>query len=119
MTEQSDELEQTQDRRDVIGKLKDFSPDFVSMISEFCLGKVYARPTLSDNTKEVVAIVSLISLGSDRLAGHFESALQQGMKQEQLTEVVILSSVYLGFPRAIDAMLVLHEAVQVSKNNSN
>jgi len=119
MADQSDELEQTQDRRDVIGKLKEFSPDFVSMISEFCLGEVYARPSLSDNTKEVVAIVSLVSLGSDRLAGHFESAIQQGMTQDQLTEIVILSSVYLGFPRAIDAMLVLYDVVHALKNNSN
>ncbi len=120
MADQQDELESTQDRRDVIGKLSEFAPDFVSMISNFCLGEVYARPALPENTKEVVAIVSLISLGSDRLKGHIESALAQGSTKEELSEVIMLSSIYLGFPRAIDAMLVLHETVNsLSAEDSN
>jgi len=111
-------LAQTHDRRDVIGTLSTFSPDFVSMISEFCLGQVHARPTLTENTKEVVAIVALISLGSERLKGHFESAIQQGMSKEELIEIVTLSSIYLGFPRAIDAMLILSEAVNLDTQSS-
>jgi len=107
-------LAQTHDRRDVIGTLSKFSPDFVSMISEFCIGQVHARPALTENTKEVIAIVSLISLGSARLKGHFESALQIGITKEELIEIVTLSSIYLGFPRAIDAMLILNEAVELN-----
>ena len=104
-------LNQTQDRREVIGKLNEFSPDFVSIISKFCLGEVYNRPILPEKVKEIIAIVSLISLGSDRLKGHIESALLLGTTKEELSEVIILSSIYLGFPRAIDAMLVLQETV--------
>mgnify|MGYP000479864281 CR=1 FL=1 len=115
MPEHTEELTQTQDRRDVIGKLSEFSPDFVNMISQFCLGEVYSRPTLTDSTKEIVAIVSLISLGSNRLKGHLESSLQLGVPKEELIEVIMLSSIYLGFPRAIDAMLVLHETVNRTK----
>jgi 4-carboxymuconolactone decarboxylase len=111
MPDTNEELELTQDRRDVMSKLNDFSPDFVSMISKFCLGEVYARPILPEKVKEIVAIVSLISLGSERLKGHIESALQQGATEEELREVIMLSSIYLGFPRAIDAMLVLHDTV--------
>jgi len=111
MPDHTEELAQTQDRRDVIGKLSEFSPDFVAMISQFCLGEVYSRPALPENTKEIVAIVSLISLGSDRLNGHFESALKLGVPKEELIEVIMLSSIYLGFPRAIDAMLVLNDTV--------
>ncbi len=109
MQDPNEALESTQDRRDVIGKLNDFCPDFVSMISDFCLGTVYDRPALPEQTKEIVAIVSLISLGSDRLRGHIESALKQGSTQEELSEVIMLSSIYLGFPLAIDAMLVLQD----------
>jgi 4-carboxymuconolactone decarboxylase len=119
MTEKNDELESTQDRRDVIGKLNELAPDFVSMISNFCLGEVYARPALTDKTKEIVAIVSLISLGSERLKGHLESALAQGVTKEELSEVIMLSSIYLGFPRAIDAMLVLHNALNENDDSKS
>ena len=105
----NEELSLTQDRREVIGKLNEFSPDFVSIISKFCLGEIYSRPMLPEKVKEIIAIVSLISLGSERLKGHIESALQSGATKEELSEVIILSSIYLGFPRAIDAMLILQE----------
>lgn len=106
-----EQLAETRDRRDVIAKLSDIAPDFVEMISAFCLGEVYSRPRLGSHMKEVVAIVSLISLGSERLQGHLESALDSGMSQDELVEVIMLSSIYLGFPRAIDAMLILHHLI--------
>lgn len=101
-------LSSTLDRQQVIGKLEQFSPELVSIISECCIEKVYNRSALSTHTKEVVALVALISLGSDRIQGHFETALQEGMSLEELKEIVMLSAIYLGYPRAIDAMLQLN-----------
>lgn len=107
-----EQLSKTQDRREAIAMLEEVAPEFVGMISKFCLGEVYARPVLEEKTKEVVAVVSLISLGcKERLHGHLESSLASGMTKEELSEVIMLSSIYLGFPRAIDAMLVLHSLV--------
>lgn len=110
MTDLNPSLESTQDRRDVISSLNKFSPEFVGMISKFCIGEVYERDILNEHSKEIVALVALISLGSPRLKGHFESSLNIGMSKEALSEIVMLSAIYLGFPRAIDAMLVLQEA---------
>lgn len=108
MSEQNENLHSTEDRKDVIAKLQELSPDFVGMISEFALGSVYDRPVLDDKLKEVVAITALVSLGTERLQGHLESALAKGFSKEELAEIIMLASIYLGFPRAIDAMLVLH-----------
>jgi len=110
----NDNLHSTEDRRDVIAKLGELAPDFVGMISDFALSKVYDRPILDDKLKEVVAITALISLGSERLQGHLESSLAKGFSKEELAEVIMLSSIYLGFPRAIDAMLVLHPVLEDS-----
>lgn len=109
MSEQNENLHSTEDRKDVIAKLQELAPDFVGMISEFALGSVYDRPVLDDKLKEVVAITALVSLGTERLQGHLESALAKGFSKEELAEIIMLASIYLGFPRAIDAMLVLHE----------
>ena len=108
----SEALSTTQDRRDVIDTLSTFSPELVGIISECAIEKVYNRDVLANQMKEVIAVVSLISLGSDRLKGHFESALQEGLTLEQLKEIVTLSTIYLGFPRAIDAMLKLNEVAE-------
>lgn len=108
MSKPNENLHSTEDRKDVIAKLQDLAPDFVGMISNFALGEVYDRPALDKKHKELVAITALISLGSERLQGHLESALAEGFSKEDLAEVIMLSSIYLGFPRAIDAMLVLH-----------
>ncbi|KZY96116.1 hypothetical protein A3744_33640 [Oleiphilus sp. HI0073] len=67
MSEQNKNLHATEDRKDVIAKLQELSPDFVGMISEFALGKVFDRPVLDEKLKEVVAITALISLGTERL----------------------------------------------------
>ena len=119
MSEQNENLHSTEDRKDVIAKLQELAPDFVGMISEFALGSVYDRPVLDDKLKEVVAITALISLGTARLQGHLESALAKGFSKEELAEIIMLASIYLGFPRAIDAMLVLHDvANSISKTDS-
>ncbi len=105
--EVSDDLLSTQDRQEVIAKLERVSPEFVGTIASFCIGEAFKGSKLPDDMKEVVAMVSLISLGSERLSGHFESALEAGMTKDDIVEVIKLSAIYLGFPRAIDAMLVL------------
>lgn len=118
MSEQNKNLHATEDRKDVIAKLQELSPDFVGMISEFALGKVFDRPVLDHKLKEVVAITALISLGTERLQGHLESALADGFSKDELAEIIMLASIYLGFPRAIDAMLMLHEVASVQSNTA-
>lgn len=108
-----DKLSSTQDRQTAIAKLQQISPEFVDLIAKFPIAQVQERAVLSEREREIIALVSLVGLGTtERLKGHFESALATGMSKAELSELVLQTSIYTGFPKAVDAMLALHDLIE-------
>lgn len=105
----SDKLHSTQDRQDAVAKLTSIYPDFVDLIAKFPIAEVQERTIISAREKEIVAIVALASLGTERLKGHLESAREAGVSKNELAEILLQTSIYIGFPRAVDAMLMLDD----------
>lgn len=102
-------LYNTKDRKEAIAKLSAISPDFVELIAKFPISEVQERTVISSREKEIIAIVALINLGTERLRGHLESGLRAGISKSELAEIILQTSIYIGFPRAVDAMLLLSD----------
>ena len=69
----------------VIESLKDISPDLARYIIEYPFGDVYSRETTLDNV---------------------------GATSDEISEVMILMSVYAGFPSALNGTLALKEVLK-------
>lgn len=78
-------------------------------ILEYAFGDIYTRDGLSLRDREIVTISFLISQGSPetQLKNHFQGALNVGITQKELTEIILQASLYNGFPKAIKALKVL------------
>lgn len=101
------------DGQKVIDALKDF-PVLADGIIEFAYGDVISRKVLDPRSRQLATVASLAAQGmlSPQLKVHYVGALNVGVKPEELVEVVYLTSVYAGMPKAINAANALTEVLK-------
>jgi 4-carboxymuconolactone decarboxylase len=74
------------------------------------MGEIWARNQLSLRDRSIVAISILTTLGAERsLATHVQGALHNGLSGAEIEEIVSHLGLYVGLPRATDAMVVVRE----------
>jgi 4-carboxymuconolactone decarboxylase len=95
----------------LLAALGDVAPDMVHHISAFAYGDIYARPGLEPRDRQLVTLGALTAMGGTEgeLRIHIGTALTVGLTAEQIVEALIHSTLYCGFPRAINAILVAKE----------
>ena len=99
------------------GLRQDF-PFLADAIIDYSLGEVWSRSKLDDRTRQLATVAAFAAQGNlPQLKIHAGYALRLGVTQNELKEIVYLTTVTAGFPRAIDAAQALREvfAVQSSR----
>lgn len=95
---------------------KDFSPDLIKFI--ICAqADIMARNNLNKRFRELSTISALAALGTARpqLKFHINAGINIGLTVDEIKEIMLLISVYSGFPNAINGTCVLKE-VLVERN---
>ena len=91
-------------------RVAEVAPDFARMAIEFPFGDLYARDGLDLQTREIVAIAALASLGqAKQLRMHVAATLQLGLSRAAIVEILMQSAVYGGFPAALNALAECHD----------
>ena len=95
-----------QDGVDWARAFADKHPDFARLTVEYPYGDVWTRPQLSDRDREIAVLAALTTLGGveKELASHVTMARKVGLSREEINEILILMSVYAGFPKALSAL---------------
>jgi 4-carboxymuconolactone decarboxylase len=79
---------------------------FIDLATETAFGMVWTRPGLDLKTRTLVCVVSDAATGREPELGiHLRMALRQGWTQEELTEVLLHLSAYVGLPMVREALL--------------
>ena len=79
---------------------------FIDLVTETAFGTLWTRPGLDLKTRTLVCVVSDAATGREpELAIHLRMALRQGWTQEELTEVLLHMSAYVGLPIIREALL--------------
>jgi 4-carboxymuconolactone decarboxylase len=94
--------------------LVDIAPDFIRLGIEFPYGDVLSRPGLDLKLRQIATVAALTALGDTQpqLRFHIEGALNVGCTREEIVELITQMSVYAGFPKAANAMVVAREVFQ-------
>ncbi len=93
------------------GKLiGDFAPKLVELTDQVLFGDVWERPELSKRDRSLATVAALIALNRpEQLRFHLNKALGNGLKKEELIEVITHLAFYSGWPNAMNAILVAKE----------
>lgn len=96
----------------LIESLQEIAPDLSRFVVEFPFGDIYSRPGLDPQSRSLVTIAALTTLGhaQPQLKAHIHGALNLGCTREQVIEVILQMAVYAGFPAAINGMMTAKEA---------
>lgn len=97
----------------VIESLKDISPDLGKFTIEYPFGDIYSREILDNKTKEIAVVAALTAMGNAKpqLKVHINAALNVGVTPEEISEIMLLMSVYAGFPSALNGTFTLKEVL--------
>ena len=80
---------------------------FIDVATETVFGALWSRPGLDLKTRTLICVVSDASTGRyPELDIHLRLALKQGWTEDELTEVLLHLSGYVGVPLIREAMLV-------------
>jgi 4-carboxymuconolactone decarboxylase len=89
---------------------------FLDVAIENVFGNLWTRPGLDVKTRALVCVVSDACTGREpELALHLRMALRQGWSEEELTEVLLHLSGYIGVPIIRECMMVAARVFKESR----
>ena len=101
MTKHSDAAKQ------LIGE---FAPKLVELTDRVLFDDIWERKELSPRDRSLITVAALIALNRpDQLKFHLAKALENGLQQQELIEVITHLAFYSGWPNAMTAILIAKE----------
>lgn len=87
-----------------------FAPKLVGLTDGVLFDDVWERPELSKRDRSLATVSALIAMNRpDQLRFHLNYAVQNGVKREELIEVITHLAFYAGWPSAMSAILIAKE----------
>jgi 4-carboxymuconolactone decarboxylase len=106
-------------RREVLGaeyvdasiqKADDFTRPLQELITKYCWGEVWSRPTLDRRTRSFINLAMITALNRPaELKLHVRGALNNGLTKDEIREVLLQTAIYCGVPAALDSFRVARE----------
>lgn len=91
----------------------DFSPELVKLTLEFGYADIFSRDNLDPKYRQIATISALTALGNaqPQLKFHINAGLNIGITETEIKEIMLLMSVYAGFPAAINGTNILKDVI--------
>src|SRR5689334_8505315 len=99
-----------------INQVRELFPKLAQLTDEVVFGDVWERPQLSRRDRSLVTVAALTALcRPDQLRGHLHRALDNGVKPEEIVELITHLAFYAGWPNAGSAALVAKQVLEERK----
>jgi 4-carboxymuconolactone decarboxylase len=81
--------------------IDDFNREFQDLITRYAWGEIWSRPGLDRKTRSCMVLTAMIALSHwDEFRMHVRAALNNGLTDAEIKEVILQSAVYCGVPAA-------------------
>lgn len=96
--------------------LKQFDEGFANILNEQLFGTIWTRPGLPVKTRSMITMAALMALArGPELRLHMRAALNLGITQQELKELIVHLSQYSGVPTAVEAIRAFREVTEPKK----
>lgn len=100
-------MSQSKAAQNLIGS---FAPQLVDLTDRVLFDDVWERKELSKRDRSLITVAALIALSRpDQLRFHLNYAIENGVKMEELIEVISHLAFYSGWPNAMSAIMIAKE----------
>jgi 4-carboxymuconolactone decarboxylase len=84
-----------------------FTQPMQELVTEYCWGEVWTRPGIDRRTRSMLNLAMLTALNRPHeLAAHVRGAINNGVTEDEILEVLLQSAIYVGVPAALDSFRV-------------
>ena|ERR1700716_3158024 len=81
--------------------------EFQDLLTRYAWGEIWTRPGLDRRTRSCITVAMLVALNrEEELVLHLRGALNNGVTQDEIKEVLLQSAIYCGIPAANTAFRV-------------
>ncbi len=88
----------------------DIAPKLAQLTDDVLFGDVWERPQLSKRDRSLITCAALVAHGkTEQMAFHFPRALENGVRPEELVELITHLAFYVGWPNAMSALTKARE----------
>jgi 4-carboxymuconolactone decarboxylase len=108
-------------RREVLGdahverslaQVSEFSRPIQELVTEYCWGEIWTRDGLPRATRSLINIAMLTALNrSHELAVHVRGALNNGVTEQEIQEVLLQTAIYVGVPASLESFRVAERVI--------
>jgi 4-carboxymuconolactone decarboxylase len=96
----------------------DIAPKLVELTDGVLFGDIWERSELSKRDRSLITVAALVSLyRTEQLPFHLRRALENGVTQQELVELITHLAFYAGWPSAMSAMTRAEEAFAVAPSH--
>lgn len=91
----------------------DLSPELVQFTLEYGYADIFSRDNLTPKYRQVATIAALAALGNaqSQLKFHINAGLNIGLTVENIKEIMLLMTIFAGFPAAINGTNILKQVI--------
>jgi 4-carboxymuconolactone decarboxylase len=94
-------------------KVRTIAPKLIELTEKVLFGDVWERPELSKRDRSLITVAALVALNrTEQLRGHLDRALNNGVTDNEIVELVTHLAFYSGWPTAMSAALVVKEVLE-------
>jgi len=87
-----------------------FAPKLVELTDRVLFDDIWERKELSQRDRSLITVAALIALNRpDQLRFHLVKAVENGVKEQELIEVITHLAFYSGWPNAMSAIMIAKE----------
>lgn len=106
-------------RREVLGaeyvdnaikNADEFTTPLQELVTQYCWGEIWTRPTLDRKTRSIINLSMLTALNRPHeIKLHIRGAINNGLTKDEIGEILLQTAIYCGVPAAIDSFRVARE----------
>jgi 4-carboxymuconolactone decarboxylase len=93
-----------------LAKVRKVAPKLIDLAEKVAYGDVWERPGLSKRDRSLITVaVLLATYRPEQLRGHLQRALDNGVTQDEIGELITHLAFYSGWPASVTAATIANE----------
>lgn len=99
-----------------LGQVSEFSRPIQELVTEYCWGAIWNRDGLDRRSRSMINLAMLTALNrSHELEVHVRGAINNGLSQREIQEVLMQTAIYVGVPAALESFRVAEKVLTEMK----